>query len=896
MSVVSSNKKFSRDPSLTQKLQTLKLTFNQTPFQYHSKDPHVEKKVTPQYYPPNKRKEMKDYLSKTSIKFNQQMVSTDQRMALKSGNHNQDSIIIMHDLPSNEGVANGNKSFNTSFVHQKKAQKSFSVNRQRVLRKTTQSVSLEKNSLKKPLTNPMATTVPKNWWKDQETVSSQFFQNPSKDSKGGFNPTLLKEQLLQSKQKNKEIQKILKKCSFQVGFETAVDYRSTKTQLHDQPMQESFQDYVPFVEEKRNKKNDSKVVFDVQRKSRKQFQSFNESEFDQIQTNTFQNQGQQTTLSSPTINDKMSNPKYQELIEKARNTLNKRLQLRKNSSDQAFVKVKQELRGDQTIKVNNRNQSSLFKDQISSKQDAFILKTPMKYQNQEQLIQKLNQRSFSVNQYQMSNIQENSLEHQQNFQMKTIEDQRIKETLKNQNFHISGSDHQLKKRPLTQGGNRATKLQQYQQQVISSPQKNSHYRTSFQDQFMKKSMDNKFHFEAQKIHEQMKKGNISLQNTIDASQILGLQESFAPNSARVDKALDYENQNFVNHLPFQNEQLANQQRFNSYYRSLYQEKQNKSQLLGNYVKNNDLNQFYMDRILQENHYLGKCDKSEMLNNLQSEKQVRYYRTNEHRQDIIKEIVEGQAPQQLREEFKEKIERQNFNVKQPEISGGDLFFEDLGRKTYSLGQTKDFQQFKLDQSASKFGQGFQTGTVMNRIGSQNAQYNVSVKEFNQLNFKDQMKDQTKTNFHFGNIERSRTIDASVPDNFQEKSILTQSKEPFVNFISPQKTTQSILQHAFQSNQQNQRPQTASSVASTGLLKQQNHQKSILLKSINGFSNVNNQQSSTQNYDYARQQMQSAEKIKRQQTQSRVCFGNDSGAHQTRSDYRQNFMWTIPKFAM
>lgn len=36
---------------------------------------------------------------------------------------------------------------------------------------------------------------------------------------------------------------------------------------------------------------------------------------------------------SPRLADKLNNPKYKELIEKARETLNKRLTLRKNSSD-----------------------------------------------------------------------------------------------------------------------------------------------------------------------------------------------------------------------------------------------------------------------------------------------------------------------------------------------------------------------------------------------------------------------------------------------------------------------------------------------------------------------------------------------------------------------------------
>lgn len=68
----------------------------------------------------------------------------------------------------------------------------------------------------------------------------------------------------------------------------------------------------------------------------------------------------------------------------------------------------------------------------------------------------------------------------------------------------------------------------------------------------------------------------------------------------------------------------------------------------------------MQRILTENHFLGRFkSKEEQIEQLKSEKQDRFIRTKEQRQEIKTEIQEGQAPPILREEFKEKIERQNF---------------------------------------------------------------------------------------------------------------------------------------------------------------------------------------------------------------------------------------------
>lgn len=40
------------------------------PFHYRARDRSLDKKIVPQYYPPNKRKEMKEYLGNSNISFN----------------------------------------------------------------------------------------------------------------------------------------------------------------------------------------------------------------------------------------------------------------------------------------------------------------------------------------------------------------------------------------------------------------------------------------------------------------------------------------------------------------------------------------------------------------------------------------------------------------------------------------------------------------------------------------------------------------------------------------------------------------------------------------------------------------------------------------------------------
>ena len=44
------------------------------------------------------------------------------------------------------------------------------------------------------------------------------------------------------------------------------------------------------------------------------------------------------------------------------------------------------------------------------------------------------------------------------------------------------------------------------------------------------------------------------------------------------------------------------------------------------------------------------------------------------------------------------------------------------------------------------------------------------------------------------------------------------------------------------------------------------------------------------------VRAADKIKHQQHFARFTLGNDKEAHRTPTDYRNNYLWTIPKYAM
>jgi hypothetical protein len=66
--------------------------------------------------------------------------------------------------------------------------------------------------------------------------------------------------------------------------------------------------------------------------------------------------------------------------------------------------------------------------------------------------------------------------------------------------------------------------------------------------------------------------------------------------------------------------------------------------------------------LKEHFDLGRKSDADGKLILTSEVRSNYIRTKEHSSSIKREIYEGKAPFQLREENKELIERQNFSIK------------------------------------------------------------------------------------------------------------------------------------------------------------------------------------------------------------------------------------------
>lgn len=77
-----------------------------------------------------------------------------------------------------------------------------------------------------------------------------------------------------------------------------------------------------------------------------------------------------------------------------------------------------------------------------------------------------------------------------------------------------------------------------------------------------------------------------------------------------------------------------------------------------------------------------------------------------------------------------------------MSGGDKFYEDLNRKSYSLGQSKDFKNMLLSRQSYEgtktglsFGVGLGGTTGLCNNLSNEVKFEVSTNEFKDLNFKD-----------------------------------------------------------------------------------------------------------------------------------------------------------------
>jgi hypothetical protein len=189
-------------------------------------------------------------------------------------------------------------------------------------------------------------------------------------------------------------------------------------------------------------------------------------------------------------------------------------------------------------------------------------------------------------------------------------------------------------------------------------------------------------------------------------------------------------------------------------------RQDGAALAGNLEGNNSLNVAYKKRLLAENHKLGlHPDK------LQTVDQVRQVEAvdPEAPHAPAKLIKQGSYPAQLRRSNKQLVEAQNFTIKQPTLSGGDVF------------------DHRPPQD------------VLHRGKPMNAMF------FTQLNFRDKMMDQRATKYPNGNeylgVETplksrvspqalestnrlmSKTIDVmgAVPEN-DEDGAVNQSQSP------------------------------------------------------------------------------------------------------------------------
>ncbi|CDW73054.1 UNKNOWN [Stylonychia lemnae] len=817
------------------------------PFKYKMGDMSLHRENAPQYYPPRKRKEFRDYLSRSSVRFQQ--------------------MVLPCDIPdySNDQIDqyNPSKELNDTinYLNNKPKQQAFSVNRQKIMAKAAKSVSMDRAQHRRP-SNGIKPKATQNWWADQETVSHLMLTNLE-----NFNSNAVKQQHHQQKQFSKNFSKAIRKVSFRVGYEGAPDYQTTKTKLHDMPMKEGFSDCVPVIEEKRNRKNDSNVVLALTKKV--------------IGSDTFIKEAYNTYKSVDTtqaridqkekyqeILDQSQHNKFQELISKARETLNKRFLLKDSSQEQAIEYVKQGLSAKEQ-RFQQRNHSSVFNSCHDPNPDSIQIASPSKTVASTAVLNNLYHRSSSLSQQQPLNNDEVNLDHYHTFYLQSLRDHELHQKLKSQNFHISGPNHKpineqisnIQKQQNAYGSKLKNSVQERPQS--SSGAKSNQYRTSFQDTYFKKTLDKQFHKDVKDVYDFMKKRNISFNHPLSDLHTISEQQQQL-NSARVP---DYNNINLINHLPFKDDQHTNNSRFNTHYRQLYFNRQDKESLMKNFTQNNDLNSFYMDRILKENHFLGKVTEQEHLDNLRSEKQVRYYRSKEQKSTIMQEILEGNGPHQLREEFKEKIERQNYHIKQPIISGGDKFFEDVEKRNYNLGSTQEL--------------------MLNGNKTNELKFTLSASDFNHLNFRDKMDDQKKTNFHFGNHsitnenDQSKSIDITQDQIENGQVRKTQELPPQGQYstFSPIKS----------------RPIIASFTGSKGYQSNSNinsTQTTILSRPQTGQSNMHPSDARYITQDVHK----SADRIKQQHQRSKVILGSDGRDHRIRTDYRNNFMWTVPKFAV
>ncbi|TNV84623.1 hypothetical protein FGO68_gene559 [Halteria grandinella] len=471
------------------------------------------------------------------------------------------------------------------------------------------------------------------------------------------------------------------------------------------------------------------------------------------------------------------------------------------------------------------------------------------------------------------------------------EDRTLHSKLKKQNFHISGHDYDYLPQDMPP---EQLALSMEQERPRTSSQANSpikrikpsftrerskkqlHFRTSFQEQFEVSQLygadQSGFKREVQQLKEFMAKPNIKFMYSTLKTEGTKYMKSVSPRNHESLRAR-YDNTNFVNHLPFADKSvpdiLKDRERYKTFNQTdlnIAAHRQSSSQLIGNLERNNSLNKGYKRDLLDEHYKLGSMAQEAQAEVFKSETLARQsmVNTSEAKINIKREQMAGVSPAQLKVSNKELVERQNFTIKQPKLSG-DVYTPDNYREKSRPLQGFPLETIKEDQDGRD-----PSSIVMNMAST--------------LNFKDQMMDHRKTNFAMGNENefsrvnrlkhaQFRTLDghrySSSPSPFDR-----QSNEDY------KPSLESVLQH------QHQLLSTSNRLASSSLGRK--HELSRPGTAENSMSTVGRLR---QRGEYMR--------FKNEGESTRIVLGSEKRRGQAAmgdTAYRTGYQWTVPKYAL
>ena len=294
--------------------------------------------------------------------------------------------------------------------------------------------------------------------------------------------------------------------------------------------------------------------------------------------------------------------------------------------------------------------------------------------------------------------------------------------------------------------------------------------------------------------------------------------------------------------------------------------------------NNSLNRQYKNRLLAENHKLGLQSKAQELDNMKSEQQDRQLaiKTADTYHSIRQEIMRGENANQLRWDNKKVVEAQNFNIKQPQLAG-DVFdpsnYREKGRPLN--GPIKELLETIKEDG----------------LGGSTLHKNYSV-----LSFKDKMMDHRKTNFPMGN-EFSNYFPADS-QQLSRTNIISQSNLAKYRTIDVNQSETDLPRKLDeQQNVPSAIPQGAHFSQTTKHGSQQSNYRVKL-----GFDRPGTAQDQMTTVNRLRN-VSEYRHNKRDGERSKIQMGDERRAKQgtpsnngSNTDYRSNFQWTVPKFAM